>query len=192
MMISKNISTPWILIVQETWWWHLCRHRRHSPRNFGLACVPLDYFFFGFAACLNFWAGTCFFHSPALEKNAQVLPILLLILICLPIHSNKCSIYSCLYDAKEIFAKIKAIKAPKNYKHMVWCIDINSFLTNYSEFNQPLTRRRNLGRRNVHHCECICPAVMFHNLNFKKNSHRQKSLIKIQSWVFRVWFFDWF
>ena len=125
MMISKNISTPWILIVQETWWWHLCRHRRHSPRNFGLACVPLDYFFFGFAACLNFWAGTCFFHSPALEKNAQVLPTLLLILICLPIRSNKCTIYSCLYDAKEIFAKIKAIKASENYKHRVWCIDIN-------------------------------------------------------------------
>ena len=42
------------------------------------------------------------------------------------------------------------------------------FLTNFSELNLPLTRRRNLGRRNVHHCECICPAVMFHNLIFKR------------------------
>ena len=104
LMISKNISTPGILIVQEIRGWHLCRHRWHSPRNFGLARVSLGYFFFGFAACLNFGAGTCFFHSPALEKNDQVLPILLLILIFLPIHSNKCTIYSCLYDAKEIFA----------------------------------------------------------------------------------------
>ena len=103
LMISKNISTPGILIVQEIRGWHLCRHRWHSPWSFGLARVPLGYFFFGFAACLNFGAGTCFFHSPALEKNDQVLPILLLILIFLPIHSHKCTIFSCLYDAKEIF-----------------------------------------------------------------------------------------